>query len=233
MTNKNNCIHAGTSEAALRPYEKCVRLGAESLTDAELLAAILRTGVSGMDSVALAEHIFSLQSQKGLVGLASVTVQELQKIRGVGMVKAVQIKCICELSRRIAKQSAAVKLDFTYPEAVAQYYMQDLRNLDKEHMILAMLDSKCRLIADTVLSVGTVNASLVTPREVFAEALRHNAVFIILLHNHPSGDATPSRNDLMVTERVAKAGELIGVQLVDHIIIGDNVYTSLKEKEYM
>ena len=170
---------------------------------------------------------------KGLTGLSSITIPELLKIRGVGKVKAVQIKCICELSRRTAKQSASAKLKFTEPEAIAAYYMQDLRLLEKEHMILVLLDSKCRKIADTVLSVGTVNASLVTPREVFAEALKYNAVSVVLLHNHPSGDAAPSHNDIAVTDRIVQAGKILGVQVIDHIIIGDNTYTSLKEKEYM
>lgn len=234
MKTKNNCIRGDERDTALRPYEKCLKLGAESLSDSELLAVIIRTGVSGMDSIQLSEHIFSLcHHRKGLLGLSSVTIPELLKIRGVGKVKAVQIKCICELSRRTAKQSASEKLDFTEPKAIAMYYMQDLRLLEKEHMVLVMLDSKCRKIADTILSVGTVNASLITPREVFTEALKYNAVSVVLLHNHPSGDATPSRNDICVTNRIASAGEILGIRVIDHIIIGDNTYTSLKEKEYM
>ena len=233
MKSKNNCIH-GNEGTKLRPYEKCLEFGAESLSDSELLAAILRTGVAGMDSIRLAEQIFSMgHHRKGLIGLSDITIPELLKIRGVGKVKAVQIKCICELAKRIAKQKAGERMDFTQPEAVAAYYMQDLRLLDKEHMVLVMLDSKCRMISDTVLSIGTVNASLVTPREVFAEALRHSAVSVILLHNHPSGDCTPSRNDILVTRRIAEAGEMLGIKVIDHIIIGDNMYTSLKEKEYM
>ena len=233
MNTKSNCIRTEKTDTVLRPYEKCLTLGAETLSDAELLAVILRTGVSGMNSIELAQHIFSVCCRsKGLLGLSSITIPELLKIRGVGKVKAVQIKCICELSRRTAKQSASAKLKFTEPEAIAAYYMQDLRLLEKEHMILVLLDSKCRKIADTVLSVGTVNASLVTPREVFA-ALTARAVQIILLHNHPSGDAAPSHNDIAVTDRIVQAGKILGVQVIDHIIIGDNTYTSLKEKEYM
>ena len=229
MNTKNNCIRTEKTDTVLRPYEKCLTLGAETLSDAELLAVILRTGVSGMNSIELAQHIFSVCCRsKGLLGLSSITIPELLKIRGVGKVKAVQIKCICELSRRTAKQSASAKLKFTEPEAIAAYYMQDLRLLEKEHMILVLLDSKCRKIADTVLSVGTVNASLVTPREVFAEALKYNAVSVVLLHNHPS-----SHNDIAVTDRIVQAGKILGVQVIDHIIIGDNTYTSLKEKEYM
>ena len=111
--------------------------------------------------------------------------------------------------------------------------MQDLRLLEKEHMILVLLDSKCRKIADTVLSVGTVNASLVTPREVFAEALKYNAVSVVLLHNHPSGDASPSQEDLNVTRRIKEAGQLLGIALTDHIIIGEHAYVSLREEHYL
>ena len=100
-------------------------------------------------------------------------------------------------------------------------------------MVLVMLDSKCKMIRDCVISIGTVNASLITPREVFSEALKFEAVGIVLLHNHPSGDATPSRNDVAVTRRIAQAGSLLGIDLIDHIVIGDNSYTSLKEKEFM
>ena len=180
----------------------------------------------------LAQHILSVCCRsKGLLGLSSITIPELLKIRGVGKVKAVQIKCICELSRRTAKQSASAKLKFTEPEAIAAYYMQDLRLLEKEHMILVLLDSKCRKIADTVLSVGTVNASLVTPREVFAEALKYNAVSVVLLHNHPSGDAAPSHNDIAVTDRIVQAGKILGVQVIDHIIIGDKNICRRKESK--
>ena len=214
-------------------------LGASSLSDAQLIAAILRTGTKGIDATKLAEEIikmcgrFDTNDNDSLIGLANLSIPELMKIKGVGRVKAVQIQCICELARRIAKKTAAVKLDFSSPETIAGYYMQDLRGLDKEHLILVLLDNKCCRIRDCIISVGTVDASLVNPREIFMEALKYGASSIILLHNHPSGDETPSRNDIFVTKRVAEAGEIMGIHLLDHIIIGDNKYTSLKEKEYM
>ena len=212
-------------------------LGASSLSDAQLIAAILRTGTKGIDATKLAEEIIKMcgrfDDNDSLIGLANLSIPELMKIKGVGRVKAVQIQCICELARRIAKKTAAVKLDFSSPETIAGYYMQDLRGLDKEHLILVLLDNKCCRIRDCIISVGTVNASLVNPREIFMEALKYGASSIILLHNHPSGDETPSRNDILVTKRVAEAGEIMGIHLLDHIIIGDNKYTSLKEKEYM
>ncbi len=232
MINQNSCICIQDSYGQLRPYEKCLEHGSESLTDAELLGVILRTGTNGMNSIELAENVFeACDSEKSLIGLLGLSIPDLIKIKGIGKVKAVQIKCICELSRRIAKKTAFKKIDFSDAETIAQYYMQDLRHLAKEHMIMVMLDTKCRMIRDTVISVGTVNSSLVTPREIFIEALRHGAVSIILLHNHPSGDCTPSHNDIAVTQRLNEAGKLLGINLLDHIIIGENTYTSLREKD--
>ncbi len=234
IINQNSCICNDGDINFLRPYEKCMKFGTEVLSDIELLAVILRVGTNGMDATKLAEVILNTtKTGDGLIGLTSLTINQLMKIKGVGSVKAIQIKCICELARRMAKQTAGTKLDFSSPEAIASYYMQDLRHLNKEHMVLVMLDSKCKLIRDCVISIGTVNASLITPREVFAEALKFEAVAIVLLHNHPSGDATPSRNDVAVTRRIAEAGSLLGIELIDHIVIGDNSYTSLKEKEFM
>ena len=232
--NQNSCICNDTDINFLRPYEKCMRYGTEVLSDVELLAVILRVGTNGMDATQLAGKILTIpENRDGLLGLASISISRLMKIKGVGRVKAIQIKCICELSRRMAKQTAAQRMDFSSPDAIADYYMQDLRYLNKEHMILVMLDSKCRLIHDCVISMGTVNASLITPGEIFSEALKFEAVSIVLLHNHPSGDATPSRNDIEVTRRIAQAGSLLGINLIDHIVIGDNAYTSLREKEFM
>jgi DNA repair protein RadC len=239
LYKSNYRIHFCEGENENKPYERCLALGAGALSDAQLIAAVMRTGTRGMDATQLAEEIIRLcaDSESGenssLLGLMHLSVPELMKIKGVGRVKAVQIQCICELSRRIAKQTAGRKLDFSSPDTIAEYYMQDLRHLDKEHLVLVLLDNKCCRIRDSIVSVGTVNASLVNPREIFSEALKYGAVSIVLLHNHPSGDATPSRNDCIVTRRIAQAGNIMGIQLLDHIIIGDNKYTSLKEKDYM
>lgn len=232
--NRNQYVCDKAQHKTLRPYEKCTEYGAGALTDAELLAVILRTGTKGCSAIELAEMV--LQSGNGqalLNGLMHVGVKDLMSINGIGRVKALQIQCICELSRRIAKQAAYERLEFSNPQTIAEYYMEDMRYLDKEHLILVMLDNRCKLIKDTVISVGTVNASIVTPREIFIEALKFQAVSIVILHNHPSGDASPSRQDIEVTARIKKAGELMGISLVDHIIIGDNTYTSLKQKQYM
>ena len=226
--NRNQYVCDMAQHKELRPY------GAGYLTDAELLAVILRTGTKGHSAIELSENVLKTGNEHGsLNGLVDIGVHDLMHLKGIGKVKALQIQCIGELSRRIAKQTAYERLDFSNPDAIARYYMEDMRYLDKEHLILVMLDNRCRLIKDQVISVGTVNASLVTPREIFMEALRFRAVSIVVIHNHPSGDASPSGQDIDVTSRLMKAGEIMGISLVDHIIIGDNDYTSFREKQYL
>ncbi len=216
-----------------RPDERLELYGAEALSDAELLAVIIRTGFQGTNSVRLAESILGYTDKKGLTGLCSVSITELTSLQGIGKVKAFQIKAVAELARRIAKHSASDKFVVDSPNAVARYYMEDLRHRDRECLMLLCLNGKGALIGEKILSIGTVNSSIASPREIFLEAFKQKAVSILLLHNHPSGDATPSRQDIELTGRVKQSGELLGVSLVDHIIIGDNTYVSLKEKNLM
>lgn len=216
-----------------RPYEKCERFGAEHLTDAELLAILLRTGTKGENSLELAKKILYQSCEKrGLISIHNWSLEQLTKIKGIGRVKAIQILCLSELAKRLAKETAEKQLDFNTPSTIAQYYMEDLRHKKQEHMKLLLLNTKSRLISEKDISVGTVNAAIISPREIFVEALQKSAVYIILLHNHPSGDPTPSMEDVQLTIQIKEAGELVGVELLDHIIIGDNCYTSLKEKGY-
>lgn len=215
-----------------RPYEKCERFGVGSLTDIELLAVLLRNGTVNMNSIELARTIlYPSNRQGGLISLHQADLTQLKQIRGIGRVKALQIICIVELSRRLAKASAVKGLDFSSPAKIAEYYMEDLRHHQQEQMKLLMLNTKARLVGETDISKGTVNATLVSPRDLFIEALQKNAVSIILLHNHPSGDPTPSKEDILMTKRVKEAGSLIGIELLDHIIIGNNCYTSLSEAD--
>ena len=202
-----------------RPYEKCARLGADSLSDVELLAVLLRTGTQGENAVDLARRVLYHAGENGILGIHQFNVERLKKIKGIGQVKAIQISCISELAKRLSE-----------PKTIAQYYMEDLRHEKQEHMKLLMLNSKAKLLGETNISKGTVNASLITPRELFIEALQKNAVSIIILHNHPSGDPTPSREDMLTTKRILDAGALIGIDLLDHIIIGNNCYMSFREE---
>ena len=216
-----------------RPDEKLESYGAASLSDAELLAIIIRTGFRGYNSVRLAEDILKCGKGKGLIGLCQIGIEELTKVRGVGKVKAIQLKAVAELTRRISKRTAKESLVMDSPETVARYFMEDLRHRDKECFMLLSLDSKGALISESLISIGTVNASLASPREVFVEAVNNRAVSIILVHNHPSGNPKPSKNDLVVTRQMKDAGELLGIKLIDHIIIGDNSYVSLSEEKMM
>ena len=213
-----------------RPYEKCSRLGAEHLSDVELLAVLLRTGTRGENALELAGRILYHTGGIGILGIHQFNAERLKQIKGIGNVKAIQISCISELAKRLAKASYQDTVCFTDPKTIAQYYMEDLRHEKQEHMKLLMLNSKAKLLGETTISKGTVNASLVTPRELFIEALQKNAVSIIILHNHPSGDPSPSREDMLTTKRIQDAGALIGIELLDHIIIGNNCYISFREE---
>lgn len=219
----------------LRPYEKFLRFGAENLTESELLAVILRTGNRDEDAEGLAAHILELASfgKEGLSGLHQISMEQLLQIKGIGKVKAIQIKCVMEFCTRVARSKAKKSLVFNRASSVADYYMEYLRHNTKECVILLMLDAKGHLLKETKISIGTVSASLLSPREVFIEALKAEAVHLILLHNHPSGDPTPSKDDITVTRRIAELGEKLDIPLMDHLIIGDNKYVSFKEKGYL
>lgn len=178
----------------------------------------------------LQEEFFIMPAESAFSEFISLTLNVWKQIKGIGNVKAIQISCISELAKRLAKASYQDTVCFTDPKTIAQYYMEDLRHEKQEHMKLLMLNSKAKLLGETTISKGTVNASLVTPRELFIEALQKNAVSIIILHNHPSGDPSPSREDMLTTKRIQDAGALIGIELLDHIIIGNNCYISFREE---
>lgn len=213
-----------------RPYEKCMEAGASALSDAELLAVLLRTGSRGENVIELARRILYQSGGNGLLDLHHFSLEQFVKIRGIGKVKAVQLICILELARRLSKAAALETVSFRTPASVADYYMEDMRHESQETMKLVMINSKGKLIGENEVSKGTVNASIITPREIFVEALHRRAVAVVALHNHPSGDPTPSDDDILLTKRIQEAGSIIGVELLDHIIIGNNCYISLREE---
>ena len=218
----------------MQPYEKCITYGPAFLTDAELIACILRSGSRKFTSVALAEQLLKLRKGKeGLDGLCSLTFEELTQVSGIGKVKALQIQCVFELAKRISRSKAAKALDFSNPESIAEYYMEDFRHKEQEQLLLLLLDNKSKLLGEQVMFTGTVNASIVSPREIYLEALRYHAVGIILLHNHPSGDPTPSDADKRMTGKIREAGRILDIPLLDHIVIGDKRYVSFREKGYL
>ena len=205
-----------------QPYEKCLKSGAASLSDAELLAVIIRCGTNGSSSTEVAKQVLSKRTGN-LLGLYQMSLKELQEVPGIGKVKAIQLKCIAELSKRIAQTGRQQAVVMQNAFSVADYYMEQLR----------MFDTKCHLIADSILSIGTVNASLISPREIFLKAFEYHAVHVILVHNHPSGNPLPSRQDIEVTRKIVEGGRLLGIELADHIIIGDKKYFSFKEQEML
>ena len=226
ITNKQ-----GRKNTSEMPYEKFIRFGERSLTDAELLAVILRTGTKDNSALDLGRQI--LERTGSLIGLYNTGLDSLMELKGIGQVKAVKIKCLTELSRRMAKECAKDGLTFNSPSSVAAYYMEELRHEKREKVMLILLDSKGLVLKEVTLSTGTVNASLISSREIFIEVLKAEAVGIVLLHNHPSGDPSPSINDRHITSQIKKCAELLDVALIDHIIIGDNRYYSFKEKELL
>lgn len=213
------------------PYDKFLRLGAQNLSDAELLAIMLRTGTKDKTPIELGRDILRLGGEKlGLLGLYRFDVKDLMRIQGIGEVKAVQLLCIAEIAKRTANMRAKATLCFDRPETVAAYYMESLRHKATEHLTLVLLDNRKNILSETVISVGTANSTLVSPREICIRALRLEAAYMLLLHNHPSGNPTPSRQDILVTQKIKEVSDLIEIPLLDHIIIGDNRYTSFNQK---
>jgi DNA repair protein radC len=215
-----------------RPAEKARRLGIASLSDRELLSLLLRSGCRGQDVTALSTMVLEMEPRReGLLGLLHNSMQDYMRLRGVGEAKALQLVAIGELSKRIWRREAAKNLTtaFSDPGLCARYYMEALRHLEQEELHAAFLDTKLRFISDQLLSRGSVDASVVSVRELMIAALRARAVRMILVHNHPSGDPRPSADDQRVTAEVQAAAKLIGIPLEDHIVIGDNAYYSFKE----
>ena len=217
------------------PYERFLQFGATSLSDAELLAIIIRTGTANASALSIARQILCSQGEKeeGLNLLHHISLEELKRIPGIGEIKAIKLKCIAELSRRMAKQHAKKMLCFQTPSTIADYYMEEMRHEETEKILLLLLDNKLQLLEEYMISQGTVNASLLSTREVFRYALRRGACKIVLLHNHPSGNPSPSRPDIEITSQIKEAGIFMEIPLVDHIILGDGCYISLKEYGYI
>lgn len=212
------------------PYDKFLSLGPQSLSDTELLAIIIRNGTKEEDAHMLAAKILDISGEEGrILGLQNMSFDELMSIKGIGKVKAMCIGCIVELSRRMAMQQRKSVLNLNNPESVADYFMEEVRHLEYENVILLLVDTKCNLIKSEILSKGSLNSALISVRDIFVRALRARAGGILLIHNHPSGDPTPSSNDLEITARIKQAGDMLEIPLFDHIIIGDKRFVSLKQ----
>jgi len=209
-----------------RPYEKLEQLGSNILSDAELLAIIIKTGSKNQTSVDLARKILY---NEGLDYIKKATFEQLVKIKGVGRVKALQIIALRELNIRMSTFCLNdISSYASSPTDVSNYLMERMRFLKKEIFKLLILDSKNKILKEKDISIGSLDQTIVHPREIFYEAIRYMAKSVILVHNHPSGDPTPSKNDIKTTERLIKGGELLGIKVLDHIIIGNGVTYSFK-----
>jgi DNA repair protein RadC len=214
--------------AELRPRERLFKEGAEALSNAELLAILLRIGNKEESAVELATRILSQAGD--LKNLASQSFDDFKSVKGVGLAKGAQIIAAIELGKRIAKSNGSSKPIIKSPEDVVQLLMEEMRHLDREYIKAVSLNTKNMVIAVETISVGSLSSSIVHPREVFKNPIKRSAAAIVLVHNHPSGDPSPSKEDLDITRRLAEVGKLLGIDVLDHIIIGDNRWTSLKEK---
>jgi len=217
-----------------KPREKFMRQGPKSLTDQDLLAILLRTGIKGHSVLDISREVLRSLPNENVYYLGETSISDLCAIRGLGVDKAVTVCAAIELGKRISRQRVKQSSpDFSSPQAIADYVMEDMRVLPQEQFAAAYLSTKNQLISFQTLTVGTINASLAKSRDVFRYAIRYNAAAIILLHNHPSGDPEPSREDVTVTQRIAEAGRVMEIPVLDHIIIGDGTFVSLCERGYI
>jgi DNA repair protein RadC len=211
-----------------RPRERLEALGAEALSDAELLALLLRTGGRGADALAVAGEL--LAAHGGLPGLARAGARDLAAIAGVGPAKSATLCASLELGRRLAARRLEAGMSIRGPADVFRHFHPHLRHVTQERFLVILLDGRHRVLRQELVSQGTLTASLVHPREVFRPALRESAAALVLVHNHPSGDPTPSREDREITERLMRAGEILGVPVLDHVVVAERGYCSLREE---
>jgi DNA repair protein RadC len=211
-----------------RPRERLARLGAGALLDSELLAIILRVGVGGENAVRMAERL--LGHFGGLSGLARASVAELSSVKGVGVAKAVQLKAAFELGRRLLIESPDERPQVLSPADAARLLMGEMSLLSQEQLRVMLLDTRNRVLDTQTVYVGGLNSAVVRVSEVFREAITHNCAAIIVAHNHPSGDPDPSPEDVAITRRIVEAGHLLGIEVLDHLVIGHQRFVSLKER---
>ena len=211
-----------------RPRERLLKVGERAVSTTELLAIILRTGATGENVLRLSERLLS--TFKDLPGLARASVAELMEVNGIGPAKAVEIKTVLEIGRRLLTTAPQEKPRITSPADAANLLMSEMSFLDKEHLRLILMDTRNRVLGTPTIYIGSLNTSVVRVGELFRAAIKENAAAFIVAHNHPSGDPSPSPEDVSVTRQIVQAGSLLNIDVLDHIVIGHNRFVSLKER---
>ena len=211
-----------------RPYEKFLMYGAKKLSNAELLAIIIKTGTKDETSVNIANRILLLA--ENIKELNSIPIETLEKIKGIGKVKAIQIKAVCELATRINAPINNMNLKITRPQDVANMFMEELKHEKQEKLKLLLLNTKNEVIKNIEIKTGSSSEIIVQPAEILKEVIKEELSKFILIHNHPSGDATPSDADIKFTKKLDESAKLLGVNLLDHIVIGKDCYKSIRKE---
>lgn len=211
-----------------RPYEKFLMYGAKKLSNAELLAIIIKTGTKDETSVNIANRILLLA--ENIKELNSIPIETLEKIKGIGEVKAIQIKAVCELATRINAPINNMNLKITKPQDVANMFMEELKHEKQEKLKLLLLNTKNEVIKNIEIKTGSSSEIIVQPAEILKEVIKEELSKFILIHNHPSGDATPSDADIKFTKKLDESAKLLGVNLLDHIVIGKDCYKSIRKE---
>lgn len=214
-----------------RPRERLIHQGPQSLSNQELIAILLRTGTKQESALALANRVLNYFEK--LHELKHATLEEIVSIKGIGEAKAVQLLAAIELGRRLSQKQVDSRFTIRSPKDAASFLMPEMSSLQQEHFVALYLNVKNQVIHKQTIFIGSLNSSIVHPREIFKEAIKRSAASIICAHNHPSGNATPSPEDIEVTKRLQEAGFIIGIDLIDHVIIGDHQFFSLKEQGYI
>jgi len=210
-----------------RPREKMINYGSNTLSNAELIAILIGSGNAKKNAIELSSEI--INNFGGLIALTDITHEELTSIRGIGDAKACNILAALELNKRVSAYALKKRLKITSPNDVCNIFMDELRYDKKEKFIIVLLNTKSEIISKELISIGNLNSSIVHPREVYKYAIKKSAASVLFIHNHPSGNPDPSKNDKNITRRLTEVGEIIGINVVDHIIIGNNRYFSFKE----
>ncbi|MFR2533818.1 MAG: RadC family protein [Clostridia bacterium] len=213
-----------------RPYEKMQMYGAKFLSNSELLAIIIKTGTQEETAVELAQKVLTMQNTKeeeNLRFLQEISIEEFMQIKGIGKVKAIQLKAMCELAKRMARPIHDLNCTITFPEDIAKLMMEELRYEKREVVKVILLNTKNIVQKIIEVGVGSTSLAVIEPKDVLVDAVKMGIPKIILVHNHPSGDPTPSKADMELTQKMEKASQLLGIQLLDHIVIGDGKFTSI------